>query len=471
MALSTPISVSGLSSGLDTEALIEKLNEANSLKIRRLQTQKANIETTRSAFTTLGEKLNTLLAKAETLAKEQTYDAKTVTVSKPDDLTVTATTSGISGNYAISEYQRSTQSRLTGKNGISNGSLSLTTSLNSSGLATAVTGNINGTAGSFTINGATIGYEVNESMSAILSRINNSEAGVTALYDKFQDRMVLTSKSGGSDPITVADTAGSNFLAATGVIAAGATNTAGTQARMKIDGLNNGDFIYSNDDIFTEAETGLTGLTISIKKNGDSADVGVATDTAGVKSALEAFNTAYNDVLKFIRDRSKVSGTGANKQQGVFYGDQSVQQLQRQLRNMAGDTVEGQPAGLNYLGSLGVGTISQDPSLSFVDPTKLDKALGSDLNAVKRLMSDSSAGLMTNFASFVKTQATSNGGIIRSKSETISDRIEIYDQTIERENTRVANEERKLRAQFAAMEKATSQLQGSVTQLLGNLSS
>ena len=92
------------------------------------------------------------------------------------------------------------------------------------------------------------------------------------------------------------------------------------------------------------------------------------------------------------------------------------------------------------------------------------------LNAVKRLMSDSSAGLMTNFASFVKTQATSNGGIIRSKSETISDRIEIYDQTIERENTRVANEERKLRAQFAAMEKATSQLQGSVPQLLGDLS-
>jgi flagellar hook-associated protein 2 len=128
MALSTPISVSGLSSGLDTEALIEKLNEANSLKVRRLQTQKSNIETTRTAFTTLGEKLNTLLAKAETLAKEQTYDAKTVTVSKPDDLSVTSTTSGISGNYAISEYQRSTQSRLTGKNGISNGSLSLTTS-------------------------------------------------------------------------------------------------------------------------------------------------------------------------------------------------------------------------------------------------------------------------------------------------------------------------------------------------------
>jgi len=472
VATSEPIRLSGLTSGIDSDALIAKLVEANSARLKRLQTQRANTESSKTAFKALGEKMTTLMSAAEKLAKTDTYDSKSVTVSDTDALSVTASTTGIAGNYRITDFQRSSASRLTGASDIATGdSVNLSASLNSSGLRTTVVGDGVSSGGSFKINGKTITYQTNESLGAVLSRVNNSEAGVTAIYDKFLDRVVVTSKQGGAEPITLEDVGPSNLLSAIGATGAGATNVTGTQAKLKIDGLNNGDYIYSNDDIFTEAETGLTGLSFTLKKDGTSADVTVGTDTAGVRTSFDTFITAYNDVVKFIKDRSSVTGTGTSKQTGLFYGDQSVQQLSRELRRMLSSNVTGAADGMNYLGALGVGTSNQAADLSVIDGSKLETALKNNLNGVKSLLTDSTNGLMTRFKNFVKAQATGDSGLVGSKSDSLTDRIELLDISIDRENRKISNEEKALRAQFAAMETATSALQGGVSQLLSSLGS
>lgn len=470
MATSEPIRLSGLTSGIDSDALIAKLIEANSARVKKLQTQRSNIETTKSAFAALGDKMKTLLTAAEKLAKTETFDTKSVTVSDSDALSVTASTSGIAGTYRITDFQRSTASRVTGASDIAAaGTVNLNSTLSSSGLTTTVVGDGVSSGGTFKINGKTIAYQTNESMGAILSRVNNSDAGVTAIYDQFLDRVTITNKQGGAEPITLEDVGSSNFLAAVGVTGGSATNTTGTQAKLKIDGLNNGDFIYSNDDIFTDTETGLSGLSFTLKKDGTSADVTIGTDTTGVRTAFDTFVTAYNDVVKFIKDRSSIVGTGANKQTGLFYGDQSVQQLSRELRTMLSSGVDGQTPGLSSLGSLGVGTTSQAADLSVYDGSKLESALRNNLNGVKSLLTDSTSGVMTRFKTFVKAQATGANGLVGTKSNSLSDRIELMDITIDRENRKISNEEKSLRAQFAAMEKATSSLQGGVSQLLSSL--
>jgi len=470
VATSEPIRLSGLTSGIDSDALIAKLIEANSARVKKLQTQRSNIETTKSAFAALGDKMKTLLTAAEKLAKTETFDTKSVTVSDSDALSVTASTSGIAGTYRITDFQRSTASRVTGASDIAAaGTVNLNSTLSSSGLTTTVVGDGVSSGGTFKINGKTIAYQTNESMGAILSRVNNSDAGVTAIYDQFLDRVTITNKQGGAEPITLEDVGSSNFLAAIGATGASATNTTGTQAKLKIDGLNNGDYIYSNDDIFTDTETGLSGLSFTIKKDGTSADVTIGTDTTGVRTAFDTFVTAYNDVVKFIKDRSSIVGTGANKQTGLFYGDQSVQQLSRELRTMLSSGVDGQSPGLSSLGSLGVGTTSQAADLSVYDGSKLESALRNNLNGVKSLLTDSTSGVMTRFKTFVKAQATGSNGLVGTKSNSLSDRIELMDITIDRENRKISNEEKSLRAQFAAMEKATSSLQGGVSQLLSSL--
>lgn len=473
MATSDPIRLSGLTSGIDSDALIAKLIDANSARVKRLQVQRSNTEASKAAFKTLGEKMTTLMSAAEKLSKTDTFDTKAVTVSDADSLSVTASTTGIAGNYRITDFTRSTASRLTGASDIAagTGTVNLSASLNSSGLSTTVVGDGSSSGGSFKINGKTITYQTNESLGAILSRVNNSEAGVTAIYDKFLDRVVVTSKTNGAEPIALEDVGSSNFLAAIGATSVDAVNTTGTQAKMKIDGLNNGDYIYSNDDIFTETETGLTGLSFTLKKDGTSADITVGTDTAGVRTAFDTFVTAYNDVVKFIKDRSSVSGTGTSKQTGLFYGDQSVQQLSREMRRMLGSSVTGGADGMNYLGALGVGTANQNADLSVADGSKLESALKNNLNGVKSLLTDSTNGLMTRFKNFMKTQTTGDSGIVGSKSDSLTDKIELLDISIDRENRKISNEEKSLRAQFAAMEKATSALQGGVSQLLSSLGS
>ena len=78
------------------------------------------------------------------------------------------------------------------------------------------------TAGSFTLNGTAISVAANDTIDAVVARINASVSGVTAIVSA--DRVILTTKANSEDPITLAgDTSG--FFAATKL--ASATTTAG----------------------------------------------------------------------------------------------------------------------------------------------------------------------------------------------------------------------------------------------------
>jgi flagellar hook-associated protein 2 len=87
--------------------------------------------------------------------------------------------------------------------------------LSQANLATAV----NGT-GKFKVNGVEISWDASQdSISTVLSKINNSSAGVVASYDPTGDKVTLVSKNTGSTSIALQDETG-NFLAATGVLTA-----------------------------------------------------------------------------------------------------------------------------------------------------------------------------------------------------------------------------------------------------------
>ena len=58
--------------------------------------------------------------------------------------------------------------------------------------------------GQFTLNGVTISYNANDSISAVLNRINASNAGATASYDPTQDRIRLTASQTGARTLSLA---------------------------------------------------------------------------------------------------------------------------------------------------------------------------------------------------------------------------------------------------------------------------
>ncbi|HSA01586.1 MAG TPA: flagellar cap protein FliD N-terminal domain-containing protein, partial [Candidatus Paceibacterota bacterium] len=108
-------------------------------------------------------------------------------------------------------------------------------------------------AGEFKINGVSITFNATEDgLANVLTRINESNAGVVATYDAVNDRLQLTNKNTGDSGVALEDVTG-NFLAATGL-------TAGTLQRGKnlTYTLNNGGTLTSASNTITEESSGLT---------------------------------------------------------------------------------------------------------------------------------------------------------------------------------------------------------------------
>ena len=98
------------------------------------------------------------------------------------------------------------------------GAVKTTGALSQANFATPISDGGSG-AGAFLINGVTINFNAaSDSVATVVSRINDSTAGVVANYDPTNNRFTLTNKGSGDVGISVQNVTG-NFLTATGLAA------------------------------------------------------------------------------------------------------------------------------------------------------------------------------------------------------------------------------------------------------------
>jgi len=135
--------------------------------------------------------------------------------------------------------------------------------LASANFGTAITGT-----GEFKINGVSINYDAaTDTLSDVVSRINNSAAGVTAQYDTVSDRLTLTNKTTGDVSVALQNVTG-NFLTATKVLtAAGGTLVAGQDLKYT---LNGGATLTSRSNTVTGADHGIAGLSVTARAGATS---------------------------------------------------------------------------------------------------------------------------------------------------------------------------------------------------------
>ncbi len=139
--------------------------------------------------------------------------------------------------------------------------------------------------GSFAVNGVSIAVNRDtDTLSSIISRINSSEAGVTASYDSTQDKLILVTNSNSEDLIAVSsDTTG--FLAAAGL----STNNT-VRGNIRDD-----EQFLSKTSQFAAVTTGsftINGTSISVNKDTDS----VSSVIDRINAAGTGVTAAYNDV-------------------------------------------------------------------------------------------------------------------------------------------------------------------------------
>jgi flagellar hook-associated protein 2 len=338
------------------------------------------------------------------------------------------------------------------------GSVSTSAALSSSNLATAISDGGSGT-GEFKINGVSISFSASDSLSNVLTRINNSAAGVTATYDTLNDRVVLTNKTTGDVGMALEDVTG-NFLVATGV-------TAGTLERGKnlIYTLNDGDPLISFSNTITESSSGVPGLAFTALKEGET-EVTVTSDSEKITTAINDFITEFNKAQSIID--SQTSSTTDSKGKvtaGLLSNENDATEIASRLRSLANGRVTGVSDFIKGLNDLGIISNGNDNSLKLDDEEKLADMLATNLAAVKALFTDETNGVAVKLAAFVEATIGDEGSLVTKQDNLTKDAASIDVQISDLERIVQANKER-LTSSFIAMETAQAQMNQQLTFLM-----
>lgn len=323
------------------------------------------------------------------------------------------------------------------------GSLKTGSALKNANLTTPITAVDGSGGGTFSINGVAIAYNVNtDSLNALMARINQSGAGVTAGYDATHDRMVLTNATTGDLGIAVSEDAG-GLLGALG-LTAGAAFARGRNAEFSIDG---GETLSSTSNVLDAGAHGIAGLSLQVT-SAEAQTITVGADTGSMRGAIDNFITAFNEVQTYIDTATKVSTDSKGAvTAAVLSSNREVQAWADSLRSLAFGAIAGAGT-VKRLESMGIDFSPGSSSLSVVDEDKLTAALRDRPGDVAAYFQTSTTGFAAKIDAFTGRVATQNSSAQTKLNKTNSD---LSDQ--------IAAIERRLDQDRAVMESAFIQME------------
>ncbi|SET39383.1 flagellar hook-associated protein 2 [Pseudobutyrivibrio sp. C4] len=190
-----PIRLSGLASGLDTEAIVGALVSAYSYKKDKYVKAQTKLSWKQEAWSTLNSKVYSLYTSVGTMRYSSNYTAKKTTVSDTSKATATASGSAINGTQSLEINQLAKTAFITG--GELDGSVTGSSTMvslgikNSNALDKASIAVRTGT--------KTTNIEIDSSMTInqFVNKLN--EAGVIANFDEKNQRFFISSKTSGKE--------------------------------------------------------------------------------------------------------------------------------------------------------------------------------------------------------------------------------------------------------------------------------
>lgn len=320
------------------------------------------------------------------------------------------------------------------------GTVKTSASLASANLTTAITAVDGLGAGSFIINGVTIDYNVNDdSLSGILTRINQSGAGVTAKYDAASDQVSLTNNTTGDIGIAISEAAG-GLLGALG-LTGGGTLVHGDNAEFK---LNDGvETLSSLSNNLTATAHGVTGLSVTVNSLGTQT-IDVASDGAGMRAKVADFIAKFNSVQSFIEGATKVSTDSKGKVTAALLADnREIQAWGTSLRSTAFAAVSGISGTIARLENLGIDFTSGTNELEIADSAKLDAALRDAPEAVETFFDTATTGFVDKISELIASGET--------QTTTQRTNLNTYNTSLD---AQIADIERRLDQQREIMESA-----------------
>jgi flagellar hook-associated protein 2 len=439
--------LTGIASGVDTSAIVDKMMTLERGARNRMDYKQAEITTRQSDLSTLQGKLITLRSAAAGLRDLGTWGDKQ-TVESSDAKVLAERTSGAGpGGYDVQV-------------------LGLARAESHSYTYTAPTA-----ATTLQIGSASISLAAGTSVEDAAKKINAS-ADAPVYASAVNGKLVMAARTTGTNS---AFTASGSALSDEAV-------TAGVNATYTVNG---GTVQSSQSNVVADA---IPGLKLTFKGTTTSAasiTVGnPGVDVEGVKTKVQAYVDAYNDVLKttrgFLDEKRATSVTDTTTaSQGVLWGDSALNTMLSRLRTQNMNTVSGMSTGMNSLSALGISTgaatggLTTDDAkmgLLTVDTDKLTAALTNDPTAARKLLGGQTGtdGFAQGVENVLKGYVGASGTITTRMAQGDQDLADLKVRMGD-EDTRLTSVEARLKAQFAAMETALSNAQSQQSWLTGEI--
>ncbi len=443
--MASALSFQGLSTGLQTDTLVNAILTQEGQPLQRLQDRQTLNTKRLAALQSFQSSMNSLSTSLGTLGNTS-FDARTVTSTDSNATYVTASATGsASGSYDLKVAQTATKGRIapTMVGGLPTNlavadPLATAVFTPADGTATFAIKGTDGVIKTLTLNSAnnTL-YGLRDAINALGTAdpavAGSKGLGVTATVvnsgsgtNRFQ--LVLTAKDTGTGTtngvVTIADVTdnGVGGLAVNTLGIAHGTVDSLTAPTTLAGGLGSGATDTAQDALFTVNGLQLTrqsnivtdavdGVTFTLKQGAQttSTTLTVAQDKGAVTSAVQDVITKFNSLVTNYKAASVTGGALAN--------DPSVRSLLAQVRA----ALSGRPAGLpatatiTSAADLGIKT-NRDGTLS-LDTTALSAALDKDPAAAKRIFAfsgQSTNGVVSFYGGNNKTTTGSVGFKINS---------------------------------------------------------
>lgn len=437
--MSTPVTFSGFND-VDFNLVVNSLMAQTSLPLNNLQTQQKALQSQSSGFDKLTGLVSSLRSAADALGKASNLAMLAGRSSDTTAVTVSAASHAAAGSYEIIV------------NELARAQVTVSSSTAPDANTTIVA-----SAGTITIGGVDVVIAGDVTLQQLAAAIN-ATAGITVSAG-----VIRTGDSTYRLALTGLDSGAVNAFTVTNGLSGGTGVTFTDTDQNGISGDTPADNAVSASDasllvnnipvtgsanVFSDL---MPGVTISALKKDPAAavTVDIATDTTAIKEQINAFMTAYNDLVKFSNEQRTSASTGDATSIGR---NPILRSLQMDLRN-------------GILGSHGAGALTRlaEAGVEFtrtgelkLNETLFDAAVAVDPDNIRELFGGATGAFIAIEATLDSYEAAN--GFIRTGKDRLQKQIDAMDAQIAAMQNRLAIERETLRKQFAEADLAMSRL-------------
>jgi flagellar hook-associated protein 2 len=450
-ALGVPINITGLGSGLDTNAIISALMGVERLPVTRMSNEQAKLQAQQQQLQSIQSSLQSLAFAAAEFSLPSLFEtSQTVTSSEPTRVSATSSAGAGPGGHEVSVTQLANSAQRT---------------------FAFVSPTSEDT---ITIDGKEIAVKAGASAQELASTINsNSEATVyAAVLDS--GTLVLSNRATGntgSEFIKVSDPGGTLTEAA-------GTAKEGKNAEYAIDGVAATSASNTVTNAIAGVSLSLNGLTstgpvtINVAPPAPSASA----IQAQVQSFVNLYNSTIGSIQKQLTTKPPTSPSSAELGTGSLFGDTELSSLLNRFRQSMYEPITELPTGMSSLADIGVttggpsggGTSSQasiEGQLT-INSTTLANAIQANPAGVEKMLQSWSQ----SFQGVVNTEAQP-GGAIEARISGDTAQITQLGRQMDTLNELLDERQKALQATYAKLEGVISQNQSQASWLASQTTS